>query len=148
MQQASGEGESAVAEGQTAVNLNPNSAWSMGAFGHALGWAGHQQEGIEYLRGAMRASPHDPQTWLWTSGWASFKIVQGITKRQLTRCAVSFRSTQDSKPVACCRSWSAWPKERRGEGIKPSRRSLTRAIRLVYSSATPVVSPPGLRPHA
>jgi adenylate cyclase len=66
MQEQSGEWESAIAAGRTAVNLNPNSAWSMGAVGHALGWGGYQKEGIDYLRRAMRASPHDPLTWLWT----------------------------------------------------------------------------------
>jgi adenylate cyclase len=64
MRQMSGDWEAAIAEGRTAVNLNPNSAWSMVAMGHALGWGGYQQEGIDYLRRAMRASPHDPLTWL------------------------------------------------------------------------------------
>jgi adenylate cyclase len=65
MRQMAGDWESAIAEGRTAVNLNPNSAWSMGAMGHALGWGGYPKEGIDYLRRAMRASPHDPLTWLW-----------------------------------------------------------------------------------
>lgn len=66
MQQRCGDWETAIAEGRAAVSLNPNSAWSMVALGHALGWGGHQKEGIEYLRRAMRASPHDPLTWLCT----------------------------------------------------------------------------------
>jgi adenylate cyclase len=66
MQQLCGEWESAIAEGRTAVSLNPNSAWSMVALGVALGWGGYQKDGIDYLRRAMRASPHDPLTWLCT----------------------------------------------------------------------------------
>jgi adenylate cyclase len=64
MRQMCGEWAAAIAEGRAAVSLNPNSSWSMVAMGHALGWGGHQQEGIDYLRRAMRANPHDPLTWL------------------------------------------------------------------------------------
>jgi adenylate cyclase len=66
MQERCGDWESAIAEGRAAVSLNPNSVWSMVAMGHALGWGGYQKEGIEYLRRALRASPHDPLTWLCT----------------------------------------------------------------------------------
>jgi adenylate cyclase len=69
MRQMCGEWESAIAEGRIAISLNSNSAWSMVAMGHALGWGGYQEEGSDYLRRAMRASPHDPLTWLckfWT----------------------------------------------------------------------------------
>jgi adenylate cyclase len=66
MQERCGDWESAIAEGRAAVSLNPNSVWSMVAMGHALGWGGYQKEGIEYLRAALRASPHDPLTWLCT----------------------------------------------------------------------------------
>jgi adenylate cyclase len=66
MQERCGDWEAAIAEGRAAVSLNPNSIWSMVAIGHALGWGGYQREGIEYLRRALRASPHDPLTWLCT----------------------------------------------------------------------------------
>jgi adenylate cyclase len=66
MQERCGDWESAIAEGRAAVSLNPNSVWSMVAMGHALGWGGYQKEGVEYLRRALRASPHDPLTWLCT----------------------------------------------------------------------------------
>lgn len=66
MRQMCGEWETAIAEGRAAVNLNPNSVWSMVALGHALGWGGRQKEGIDYLHRAMRASPHDPLNWLCT----------------------------------------------------------------------------------
>jgi adenylate cyclase len=64
MRQMCGEWGSAIAEARAAVGLNPNSAWSMVAMGHALGWGGHRKEGIDFLRRAMRASPYDPLTWL------------------------------------------------------------------------------------
>jgi len=38
MHEISGEWEASIAEGRSAVSLNPNSAWSMLAMGHALGW--------------------------------------------------------------------------------------------------------------
>jgi adenylate cyclase len=66
MRQMSGEWDLAISEGHIAIALNPNSIWSMVAVGHALGWGGYQREGVDYLRRAMRASPHDPLKWLCT----------------------------------------------------------------------------------
>lgn len=64
--QLCGEWEAAIAEGRTAINLNRNSVWSLMAIGVALGWGGFPEEGIDYLRRAMRASPHDPMSRFWT----------------------------------------------------------------------------------
>jgi len=66
VQQLCGEWEPAIAEGRTAINLNPNSVWSMMALGVALGFGGYPREGVDHLRQAMRASPHDPMTRFWT----------------------------------------------------------------------------------
>jgi adenylate cyclase len=77
MQQLRGEWDSAIAEGRAAIDLNPNSVWSMVAMGHALGWGGYQKEGIDYLRRAMRASPHDPLTWFWTFWTGIFEYFFG-----------------------------------------------------------------------
>ena len=77
MRQMCGEWESSIAEGRTAISLNPNSAWSMVAVGHALGWGGYPIEGIDYLRRAMRASPHDPLTWLCTFWIGIFQYFSG-----------------------------------------------------------------------
>ncbi len=52
--QLSGQWEASVEEAQRALTLNSNNPWSVGAFGHALGWAGCHEEGIKYLRQAMR----------------------------------------------------------------------------------------------
>jgi adenylate cyclase len=77
MRQLCGEWESSIAEGRIAVSLNPNSAWSMVAMGHALGWGGYPIEGIDYLRRAMRASPHDPLNWLCTFWVGIFHYFSG-----------------------------------------------------------------------
>ena len=34
--------------------------------GCVLGFGGYREEALDRLRQAMRASPHDPLTWLWT----------------------------------------------------------------------------------
>jgi adenylate cyclase len=65
MRMLTGEWEASIAEARITLELNPNSAWSLWCMGHALGWAGYHTEGIDYLRRAMRASPHDPLTPFW-----------------------------------------------------------------------------------
>jgi len=77
MQELCGEWESAITEGRVAISLNPNSVWSMMAMGVALGWGGYQKEGIDYLRRAMRASPHDPMIWFWTFWTGIFQYFLG-----------------------------------------------------------------------
>ena len=57
--------EAAIAEARTAFSLNPNSAFVIGTLGAALCHGGYPEEAIDQLRRAMRASPHDPQTWQW-----------------------------------------------------------------------------------
>jgi adenylate cyclase len=61
-----GEWEEAIAEARTAHALNPNSAFVISMLGCVLGFGGYPGEALERLRQAMRASPHDPLTWLWT----------------------------------------------------------------------------------
>jgi adenylate cyclase len=69
-QMLTGEWETSIVEARTALELNSNSAWSLWGMGHALGWAGYYTEGIDYMRKAMRASPHDPLVsfWVYFSG--------------------------------------------------------------------------------
>jgi adenylate cyclase len=87
----SGEWESAIAEARTALLLNPNSAWSMGTMGTALGFGGYPKEAVEYLRRTMRASPHDPLTWGWmfwmgTTQYYSRDFAAALeTMREVTR---------------------------------------------------------------
>jgi adenylate cyclase len=61
-----GEWEAAIAEARTALVLNPNSAFVISTLGCVLGFGGYRDEAIDRLQQAMRASPHDPLTWLWT----------------------------------------------------------------------------------
>jgi adenylate cyclase len=56
----------AIAQARTAIALNPNSAFVISMLGCVLGFGGNQEEALDWLRRAMRASPQDPLTWLWT----------------------------------------------------------------------------------
>ena len=60
------EWEAAIAEARTAIALNPNSAFVISMLGCVLGYGGYSEESLTRLQQAMRASPHDPLTWLWT----------------------------------------------------------------------------------
>src|ERR1700677_1769330 len=61
-----GEWEASIAEARTALNFNPNSSFVISMLGCVLGWGGYREEALVRLQQAMRASPHDPLTWLWT----------------------------------------------------------------------------------
>jgi adenylate cyclase len=60
-----GEWEAAIAQARTAIALNPNSAFVISMLGCVLGFGGYREEALDRLQQAMRASPHDPLTWLW-----------------------------------------------------------------------------------
>jgi adenylate cyclase len=60
------EWEAAIAEARIACALNPNSAFVISMLGCVLCFGGHNEEGIDQIHQAMRASPHDPLRWLWT----------------------------------------------------------------------------------
>jgi adenylate cyclase len=60
------EWEAAISEARTALALNPNSAFVISMLGCVLGFGGYHDEALDRLQQAMRASPHDPLTWLWT----------------------------------------------------------------------------------
>ena len=68
------EWEAAIAEARTAIALNPNSAFVISMLGCVLGYGGHREEALTRLQQAMRASPHDPLTWLWTIWTASIQV--------------------------------------------------------------------------
>jgi adenylate cyclase len=59
------EWEAAISEARIALALNPNSAFVISMLGFVLGFGGYRDEALDRLRQAMRASPHDPLTWLW-----------------------------------------------------------------------------------
>jgi adenylate cyclase len=60
------EWEPAISEARAALALNPNSAFVISMLGCVLGFGGYHDEALDRLQQAMRASPHDPLTWLWT----------------------------------------------------------------------------------
>lgn len=68
------EWEAAIAEARTALALNPNNAFVISMLGCVLGFGGHRDEAFDRLRQAMRASPHDPLTWLWTQWIATVQF--------------------------------------------------------------------------
>jgi adenylate cyclase len=72
-----GEWEAAIAQARTGVALNPNSAFVISMLGCTLCFGGHRDEAIERLHQAMRASPHDPLTWLWTLWLAAAQLFMG-----------------------------------------------------------------------
>jgi adenylate cyclase len=60
------EWDAAIAEARIAFALNPNSAFIISMLGCVLCFGGHNEEALEHLHQAIRASPHDPLRWLWT----------------------------------------------------------------------------------
>ncbi|HEU0081527.1 MAG TPA: hypothetical protein VFQ87_01535 [Bradyrhizobium sp.] len=98
-----GEWEAAIAEARTALVLNPNSAFVISMLGCVLGFGGYREEALARLQQAMRASPHDPLTWLWTL-WTA---VMQFYSRQ-------FDAARQKSLIACapgsCRARSVWPR--------------------------------------
>ncbi len=74
MRMWNGEWEAAISEARTALALNPNSAFVISMLGFVLGFGGYRDEVLDRLRQAMRASPHDPLTWLWTRWIAAIQF--------------------------------------------------------------------------
>jgi adenylate cyclase len=61
----SGDSAGARHELDRAISINPNNAWAVGVSGSLFGNNGRLNEALDALGKAMRASPHDPLTWLW-----------------------------------------------------------------------------------
>jgi adenylate cyclase len=68
------EWEAAISEARTALALNPNSAFVISMLGCVLGFGGYHDEALDRLQQAMRASPHDPLSWLWTRWSAAIQF--------------------------------------------------------------------------
>lgn len=66
--------DAAIAEARTAVGLNLSNAFVISMLGCVLGFGGYPDEALERIRQAMRASPQDPLTWLWTLWSASIQL--------------------------------------------------------------------------
>ena len=94
------EWEAAIAEARTALVLNPNSSFVISMLGCVLGWGGYREEALDRLQQAMRASPHDPLTWLWTLWTGLFQFnsrkfdAAVETLRQVVRLRPEYTRTQ------------------------------------------------------
>jgi adenylate cyclase len=95
------EWEPAIAEARTALALNPNSAFVISMLGCVLGFGGYREEALDRLLQAMRASPHDPLTWLWMQWFGAVQFFAGkfdaaqATLREVIRLRPGF-------PLAYC----------------------------------------------
>ncbi len=58
-----GEFETAIAELEKALDLNPNLANAYHSLGYTLYWSGRAEEALPFFHKAMRHSPHDPLRW-------------------------------------------------------------------------------------
>jgi adenylate cyclase len=143
MRQACGDWEAAIAEGRIAISLNPNSMWSMVAMGHAFGWGGHQKEGVDYLRRAMRASPHDPLTWLCTFWIGIFHYFKG----EYLAAAESVREVIPARPAFAYR-WLAAALAKLGR-IPEAKQAMDRSIAASPALFKMLASqrPPWMRPE-
>ena len=61
----SGDTAGARYEMDRAISINPNNAWAVAVSGCLFGNSGRLSEALEAIGKAMRASPHDPLTWVW-----------------------------------------------------------------------------------
>jgi adenylate cyclase len=89
-----GEWEAAIAQARTALVLNPNSAFVMSMLGCVLGFGGYRDEAFDRLQQAMRASPHDPLTWLWTLWRGCFELYS----RDFVAAVQTFREVVRLRP--------------------------------------------------
>jgi len=58
-----GDFETAIAELEKAIDLNPNLALAHYGLGFALTWSGRAREALPHFHNAIRQSPHDPALW-------------------------------------------------------------------------------------
>ena len=54
--------------------------------GCVLGFGGYRDEALDRLQQAMRASPHDPLTWLWTIWRGDHTVLRAISTPRWRRC--------------------------------------------------------------
>jgi adenylate cyclase len=78
------EWEASIAEARKALALNPNSAFVISMLGCVLGFGGYREEALDRLQQAMRASPHDPLTWLWSTWTAAMQFFSRDFEAALT----------------------------------------------------------------
>ena len=71
-----GDFETAIAELEKAIDLNPNLALAYYGLGFALAWSGRAREALPHFHKAIRQSPHDPALW-------TFETMAGFAHIQL-----------------------------------------------------------------
>ncbi len=76
VQTLQGEFETAIAELEKAIDLNPNLALAYYGLGFALSWSGRAREALPHIHKAIRQSPHDPLLW-------RFENMAGVAHVQL-----------------------------------------------------------------
>lgn len=62
----------ALAEFQAAIEFNPNDADILSEYGNILAMAGNPEEGLQYIKKAMRLNPYHPEWYSWNLGNAYF----------------------------------------------------------------------------
>ena len=65
-----GESEAAIAELETALDINPSFAHAYYSLGWALLLAGRMEEAVPNIDQALRLNPHDPALWTFLTGRA------------------------------------------------------------------------------
>ena len=93
------EWEAAIAEARTAIALNPNSAFVISMLGCVLGYGGYREESLTRLQQAMRASPHDPLTWLWTIWKGAIQLLSRDFDAAIQTFQQVFRLRPDFNPA-------------------------------------------------
>ena len=108
---------------ERALSLNPNSDLIVVQQGEVLTWLGRPEEGIEWIRKAMRLNPYHPERFWSHLGRAQF-TAQGLCRR------AAVLQPHHRSPIR--RTTPSWPPPRRRWAIPPLRprmraRVLTRA---------------------
>jgi adenylate cyclase len=146
-----GEFEASLAEGRAAIDLNPNSVWSLLAMAITFGWGGHPREGIDYLRRAVRSSPHDPLNWVFTFQTGIYQYFAGA----YAESAETMRNVARLPPGPASREVTHYPSRWLAQAlaqlgqVAEAKRELEKAVALspVFFGRLSRQRPPWMRPE-
>ncbi len=88
--------DQAIAEAKRAVALDANDAEALGNLGQILMWAVRPEEGIGYIKKAMRLDPHYPAYYLFRLGQAYYLMEQNEQAIAILRRAVARNPDKDA----------------------------------------------------